>query len=521
MFDIETNNGDGFIPMPLPVLPGSIDFKNYQLLLNKMDQILIQSKIEVELGNIAVKEATEQILKQSKTELKSKKVAAKEIEILYPKNLEKLNPKKIRRKVSYAMRCNIARCLSQESYRSFSIHLSDSILLQKFCGYTTPFAPKKTPSKSQLERYENMFDEKTIRSVTDLLFNSAADVSSALHGKDGLSSPIDTEVWLLDSTCAKLDVHFPTDWVLLKDCVKSIIQTIIQIRKHGIHHRIGNPEAFLSNINKLSMQMSNDTKRTGKKKNRKLTFRKMRKVLEKIIKHGERYLEKLETEWEKTSLTEKVKNQISKKLKHTLDISPKVIHVAYERIIGERKVDVTEKILSIHEDHTQSYSRGKSGAQFEYGLQLSLGESLDGLITYWELIDGRPKNDTKHIDSVLERRNEFNSDIQPSIIVGDRGYSAKSFEHKLSENSIESCICPKNPHELKKRLGEENFSAMLKRRAQTEARIGILKNNFMGRRLITKGYENQCKQVAWAVLTHNIWVVARLPFKDILEESVA
>jgi len=462
-----------------------------------MDQVLDQSGIEVALEDIAVKKS----------------------EIDHSDNLKILNTQKIRRQVSYAIRCNIARCLSQESYRSFSIHLADLILLQKFCRYNTPFAPKNTPSKSQIERYANMFGEKTIRSVTDLLLYNAVDISSALHGIDGLESAIDTEVWLLDSTCAKLDIHFPTDWVLLKDCVKSIIQSIIQIRKHGINHRIGNPEAFLSNINKLSMQMTNDTKRSGKKKNRKTTFRKMRKVLERIIKHGERYLDKLENEWEATDLTKAEKDRIVRKLKHTIEISPKVIFIAYERVVGERQVDVSEKILSIHEDHAQTYSRGKSGAQFEYGLQLSLGESIDGLITYWELVDGRPKNDTRHIDQVLKRRSELRECVQPITIVGDRGYSANAVENKLKKNSIESCICPKNPHDLQTRLGDHKFASMLKRRAQTEARIGILKNNFMGKKLVSKGYDNQCNQVAWAVLTHNIWVVARLPFKDLLEAA--
>ena len=150
---------------------------------------------------------------------------------------------------------------------------------------------------------------------------------------------------------------------------------------------------------------------------------------------------------------------------------------------------------------------------------MSLGENIEGLITYWELIDGRPKNDTVHIEEVLNRRNELESNLRPSTIVGDRGYSSKKTENLLSENSIESCICPKDPHLLKIKLGDEKFAQMTKRRAQTEARIGILKNNFMGKKLTTKGYENQSKQVAWAVLTHNVWVLARLPFKDLLEDA--
>jgi hypothetical protein len=41
-------------------------------------------------------------------------------------------------------------------------------------------------------------------------------------------------------------------------------------------------------------------------------------------------------------------------------------------------------------------------------------------------------------------------------------------------------MCPKNPAELEKRPGEKCFAAFSKRRPQTEACIGILKNNFLG-----------------------------------------
>ena len=48
------------------------------------------------------------------------------------------------------------------------------------------------------------------------------------------------------------------------------------------------------------------------------------------------------------------------------------------------------------------------------------------------------------------------------------------------------------------------------RRAQTEARIGIFKANFLGDHLPTKNWQAQQRFVAWATLAHNLWVLARL-----------
>ena len=49
-----------------------------------------------------------------------------------------------------------------------------------------------------------------------------------------------------------------------------------------------------------------------------------------------------------------------------------------------------------------------------------------------------------------------------------------------------------------------------RRRSQTEGRIGILKNDFLGRPLRAKGYAHRALGVVWSVLAHNLWVLARL-----------
>jgi hypothetical protein len=243
--------------------------------------------------------------------------------------------------------------------------------------------------------------------------------------------------------------------------------------------------------------------------------------LKRVADHGEKYFDILQEDWEDYDFSEAQANQILRKMRKTLDHVPTVIHVAHERVIGERAVNNEEKVLSIYEDHANVYSRGKAGAQVEFSLQLLLGENLDGMIMHWELIDGKPKNDTQHLDGIIDRRNSLPATVQPTFIVGDRGFHSKKNESSIEDEGMESYICPMSPSELKQRLEEEDFRKMTRRRAQTEARIGILKNNFLGRKLTTKGYDNQSKQVAWAVLTHNVWVLARQPYIDLLEDEDA
>ena len=80
-------------------------------------------------------------------------------------------------------------------------------------------------------------------------------------------------------------------------------------------------------------------------------------------------------------------------------------------------------------------------------------------------------------------------------------------------------VCPRDPGELAKRMKDQKFRSIQKRRAQTEGRIGILKNDFLGRPARSKGFGHRKLAVAWSVLAHNLWLIAGLPQKAALEDA--
>jgi hypothetical protein len=54
----------------------------------------------------------------------------------------------------------------------------------------------------------------------------------------------------------KANIHFPVDWVLLRDGVKSLMQSVELIRTHGLRSRMCEPQVFIAKINRLSMEMA-------------------------------------------------------------------------------------------------------------------------------------------------------------------------------------------------------------------------------------------------------------------------
>ena len=98
---------------------------------------------------------------------------------------------------------------------------------------------------------------------------------------------------------------------------------------------------------------------------------------------------------------------------------------------------------------------------------------------------------------------------------GDRGCDSEENRTLLEKENVFNGLCPRDPQELTRRMQtDETFAAALRRRAQTEGRVGILKNVFLEGIPRVKGFENRELQVAWAVLSHNLWVVARLPWVE-------
>ena len=91
------------------------------------------------------------------------------------------------------------------------------------------------------------------------------------------------------------------------------------------------------------------------------------------------------------------------------------------------------------------------------------------------------------------------------------GFDGRASRATLATAGIANGMCPRSPRELAKRLQEPAFRAQQRRRAQTEGRIAIVKQTLLGGRLRTKGYAHHAGEVAWTILAHNLWVLARLP----------
>ena len=403
-----------------------------------------------------------------------------------------------------ALRCTILRTLLQEDYRGFSCQLAGNPLYQWFC-LVDALDRVCVPSKSEVQRYSNWLPANQMRQVLDGLLKDAVESPRKLALKEAL----DLDEYFLDSTCVKANIHFPTDWVLLRDGVRTLMKATLLIRQAGLRARMEAPEEFLRRMNRLSIEMTQQGRRAGGKKARKRVLRQMKKLVGVVRAHAQRHRELLDQQWPQTEWTRPQVDQILHRLDEVLELLPRAQAQAHERLIGGRPVANEEKILSLYDTDVRVIVRGKAGAEVEFGNSVLLGENRQGIILDYEIFrESAPADSQVLFDSLL--RVEEATGRSLGAVVTDRGFASVSNSSTLTEGGTYDGLCPRKPADLKRRMKSKKFARLQRRRAQTEARIGILKQNFLGRPMRAKGFEHREVALAWGVLTHNLWMLARM-----------
>jgi hypothetical protein len=403
-----------------------------------------------------------------------------------------------------ALRCTILRTLLQEDYRGFSCALAGSPLYQWFC-LVDALDEVRVPSKSELQRFAHWLEAAQMSQMIERLLLAGMNPAGPLD----LKEPVNLEEYFVDTTAIKANVHFPVDWVLLRDATRTLMKAVTLIRREGLKTRMEPPSEFLRRITRLCIEMTHSRRKPESRKERKRILRAMKKLVKVVGRHARKHRDLLDREWEKTDWSRRQAEQVLRRMDQVLELLPRAQKQAHERIIGERKVANAEKILSLYEPDIQVLVRGNAGAEVEFGNKLLLGENKQGIIFDYQLWrESAPADSSTLVESLERVVVGLNRKI--GAVGGDRGFACKANSGGLAWAEIFDGLCPRSPAALKERMKEPRFVRMQRRRSQTEGRISILQRGFLGRSMRAKGFAHRESALAWGVLTHNLWILARL-----------
>ena len=479
----------------LPQVFGPKEYREERALFIRIDEILASSGLEGEFITLAMKHHGMDLAEASAIQTEN-----------------------FCRNSVLALRSNIARHLKGMDHREFCTRLADSPLLQWFLQIGR-VDKVKVFAKSTSDRFSRWINEDGIHEINNRLI-ALLGVREAEQKSNpfGLKDTVDFDDIYFDSTCLKAPIHFPVDWVLLRDVTRTLMKATVLIRRAGLRHRMPQePLGFLSDMNTLCMKMTAKNRTKDGSKHRKAVLREMKTLSKRIAKHARNHLEILTTRSDETDLKPGQIAQITQRIEDVLNQLPTAIRQAHERIIGGRKLSNKDKILSLYDPDVQVIVRGKSNAEVEFGNNLWLGESAEGFIADY-LLEKVKTSDAKQIEPAICRL-VSEQHLPVCNVWGDRALHSAANEEFLKSHGIRSGLCPRNVIDLTDRLkNEPGMREGLKRRAGTEARISILIRDFMGKPAGAKGFGHRELMVGWAVLSHNLWVLARLEKRSASEE---
>jgi len=423
------------LPFQLPLCPalpqviGNKDYTDFEIQLERIDGLLRGSGVEALFVRLSL-DALRAEDREAGVELTDAHIA------------------RHREQSRLALRCEVLReLLMRPAYRVMSRRLAESALCRRFCGI------------GEIDRVR----------------------------VPGKSRRIELNLVLLDSTCLKANIHFPTDWVLLRDAVRTLMKATVLIRGRGICARMESPGSFLARMNKCCMAMAAAGRKPGSKKKKKALLRQMKALAKTIAAHARRHRAALDERWAQTGWSRGQTQQILRRIDGIVE------RVARQRPPKQRGADPAQQ------------------PELQFGNTLLLGENLDGIIVDHALLRDTSPGDTRLLGESLARIDALRIGPVQGIST-DRGFASRANSRLLGEKDIFDATCPRDPAKLTRRHRDDAlFAACQRRRAQTEARVGILKNNFLSGQPRARGYGRRAAAVDWAVLAHNLRVIARLP----------
>lgn len=409
--------------------------------------------------------------------------------------------------VRKALRHDILLALSGLSTRELATRLADSRLFQWFTG-TEQIDGVRPVSKSTIERFEKMFAEDDVAQLVHDLNRLAMDAKAA-PALLLLEKPLDVEEVFADTTCVEANIHFPVDWVLLRDAVRTLTKAVSLIRAQGLVNRMSSPAQFMRQMNQLCIEMTHAGRTKDARRTRKAVLRKMKKLAKVVSLHAQRHRDLLVAEREKTAWSDAQARQVLARIDNVLEKLPAAIHQAHERLIGERQVKNADKILSLYDPDVRVIVRGKAGSAVEFGNGLYLAEQAQGMIVDWAFFREQPPADGSLVAGSVTRIAA--NYARPGAFVADRGFHSKANAARLESAGVFNAICPKSVRDLQKRLEDDpRFRRLQTRRGSTEARVAILTNDYVGTPLRSKGFKNRSARIVWCVLAHNLWKLAAM-----------
>ena len=386
--------------------------------------------------------------------------------------------------VESVLRCAVLKQARQLSYKELAFYLEDSGSFRSFARLPQGLLPRKSALQDNIRRIRPETWERINRALIEQVLIGEVESNDQVR---------------IDSTVVQTNIHEPTDSRLLCDGIRVLTRFMVKARK-----KLDIPGIRFFDRRKLARSLARQifyTRGMAKKK----------PLYEDLLSHAEQVMEdSYEALWRVDlyrSLGPEYRQWVDQ-VKHYRRLLRRVIRQTRRRVFKGESVPATEKVVSLHEPHTDIIVKG--GRDVQYGHKLNLTTGKSGLILDATIESGNPC-DTERYLPMVERQADIYR-LLPTRVAADGGYaSTANLEKAKALGVAEVAFQKKKGLTVEAMASSKNvYKQLCDFRAGIESNISELKRAYGLRRALWRGLEG-FKACVWsAICSYNLVKMARL-----------
>ena len=392
------------------------------------------------------------------------------------------------------LRLFVVKRLYQWSYEDTEHFVGDSLVLRQFCRIYLHAVPDDTT----MIRWAKLIGPETLTELNHRVVELAQQLKVTRGRK-----------LRVDSTVVETNIHYPTDSAIVGDGVR-VLSRLLHKAKAALGDTAKvSKTAFRSrtrSVRRIAQQLHRVARRKGEAAAEELkqAYTKLIEIATASRRQAARVREALQEQ--ATKQAQRVREQLD----HFLPLVDQAIEQATRRVLHGEQVPATEKLLSLHEPHTQVIRRHKAGKPTEFGRKLWLGEVEGGIISDYRLLPDGGGLDHPELPASLEAHQQ-RFGRPPNLLAGDRGVFSEENEQLARTLKIKQVVLPKAGRLSKARQVHERqrwFRRGMCFRAGIEGRIRVLKRDYGLERCRDHGDDGMGRWVGWGIVTANLAMIA-------------
>ena len=317
-----------------------------------------------------------------------------------------------------------------------------------------------------------------------------------------------------DSFVVESNVHFPTDYNLLWDCIRKSLDAVRFYLKKYPHIRGWRKiKNWRSELKSLMRSVGRISGGGGKNKQEKLH----QAVLCYLAK-SRLLVEKLESEMVHFPLADMFDLSVFCALEGYISLTVKHIDLLERRIVKGETIPHAEKMMSIFETYTEWVAKGKFNPSVEFGKKLSITTDQFDLIVHHKVMSDEQDRDivVEIADAVLHKYQHISS------MSFDKGHW-RAENKALLELEIPIVVLPKlgklNAKD-KELENDSKFKFLKNKHSAIESNINELEHRGLDR-CPDRGYFHYKTYIALGVCAYNLKKIGKKILANSLEESLS